>query len=321
MKAEYFIEVKQNYSFTNLHNYFVYINTPAVIFMTFFMLIGIMTNSAILYVYILRIRKKSLLRNFIINLAFVDLMNCVLSIPFGIVQLLSPISYPSQFLCHLRHFTLYCCCIASILILFSISFERYNSVCRATKKQMSISQGNILILVVYILSIISSIPCWFIYSNVYIDSNLFQLIQCIYKPSVLLHDYGIFLTICAVFIIIVMIILYTNIYYNAKKHFVMVVERKNSQGADAYNKLNRYEYRSEILQINITVIAITVLFVLSYIPTRTMLILNGRHGEMLMIDRFKLILGRCWVLNCSLNPLVYGACNKEFRKEFKKLFI
>lgn len=318
-EAEYYIKLEKNYSIAHLENYFAYVYEPVAILMVFFMVFGIVSNICILYIYISCI-KKTILRLFIINLSFVDLTNCLLGIPLGIVHLLSPLTYHSDFLCRLRPFILYTCCIASVFILFSICCERYNSICRSTKKQLTVFQSKVLIGTIHILSVILSLPCWLIYSNVLVDTNLFQIIQCVYRPPHNFHYYSNFLTGSFLFMVIAMITMYSHIYYRAKQHFSLLKDRRDSISLTPGRQFKKRTSQMEITQINFTVIAITLLFIISYLPTRALMIVYNKGGHILIAERYKLILNRSWILNCSLNPLVYGACNKEFRKEFEKRF-
>ena len=102
---------------------------PVVIFMSFFMFVGIVGNSLTLYIYLFRM-KISTLQIFIVYLGFVDMIGCCLSVPLAMIYLILPYMYPSDFLCKLQMLILYYTCTASSFSLLVIPVERFNRVCR-----------------------------------------------------------------------------------------------------------------------------------------------------------------------------------------------
>lgn len=97
---------------------------------------GVIGNIHVLVVYIFRM-KQSNHRVFIICLAFLDLITCVVGMPFVVTNLLRPFMFYDTTLCKILTFYNFFICISSAGILIVISVDRYRKICIPLGKQMS----------------------------------------------------------------------------------------------------------------------------------------------------------------------------------------
>ena len=132
-------------------------NKAVVIFLSFFMFVGIVGNSLTLYIYLFQM-KSSTLQILFIHLGFVDMLGCCLSVPLSMVDLILPYMYPSDFLCKLQMLSLYYTCTASSFSLFVIAVERFNRVCRPLARQISTFYSKRIVVGVSLVSFLISIP-------------------------------------------------------------------------------------------------------------------------------------------------------------------
>ena len=94
-----------------------------VVFVSIIMIIGIIGNLHVLVVYTFRI-KPSNHRIFIITLAVLDLLTCVIGMPFIIMDLRNPLTFTMVTACKVLRFVNYFICITSAFILTVIAIDR-----------------------------------------------------------------------------------------------------------------------------------------------------------------------------------------------------
>lgn len=94
-----------------------------VVFVTLIMTIGIIGNSHVLFVYAFRM-KPSNHRIFILTLAVLDMITCIIGMPFIVVDLRNPLTFTMVSACKVLRFVNYFICISSALILTVIAIDR-----------------------------------------------------------------------------------------------------------------------------------------------------------------------------------------------------
>ncbi|VDH95120.1 Hypothetical predicted protein [Mytilus galloprovincialis] len=132
-------------------------NVGGIIFVTIIMITGIIGNLHVLFVYTFRM-KPSNHRIFILSLAVLDMITCIVGMPFIIVDLRNPLTFTMVSACKVLRFVNYFICISSALILTVIAIDRYRMICVPLGKQISRQKAKILIVVCIGLSIVLSWP-------------------------------------------------------------------------------------------------------------------------------------------------------------------
>ena len=94
-----------------------------VVFVTIIMVIGIIGNAHVLFVYTFRM-KPSNHRIFILSLGVLDMITCLVGMPFIIVDLRNPLTFTMISACKVLRFVNYFICISSALILTVIAIDR-----------------------------------------------------------------------------------------------------------------------------------------------------------------------------------------------------
>lgn len=126
-----------------------------IIFVTIIMIIGIIGNLHVLFVYTFRM-KPSNHRIFILSLAVLDMITCTVGMPFIIVDLRNPLTFTMISACKVLRFLNYFICISSALILTIIAIDRYRKICVSLGKQISRQIAKILIFVCLGISMVLS---------------------------------------------------------------------------------------------------------------------------------------------------------------------
>ena len=310
----------QNETINDLNAYIFEYNKAVVIFMSFFMFVGIVGNSLTLYIYLFRM-KSSTLQIFIVHLGFVDMLGCCLSVPLEMVDLILPYMYPSDFICKLQVLILYYTCTASSFSLLVIAVERFNRVCRPLARQISTFYSKWIVVGVSLVSLFISIPtCLDFHRGEIQFENGIVGYGCNADISLFWEVNYYILTSLYLLCLLIMFILYFFIWRKARQHFRQLDARRHKKPKDDSDKLTHLNQETTHIssQVNLTIFSITTLFVVSFAPN---FILNFAHpvytpNTYIVIKIFH----RLWVLNCSLNPVVYGIFNQEFRQECKRLF-
>ena len=94
-----------------------------VVFVSILMIFGIIGNLHVLFVYMFRM-KPSNPRTCILTLALLDMIACVIGMPFIIMDMLKPLTFTMVTACKVLRFTNYFICISSSFILSVIAIDR-----------------------------------------------------------------------------------------------------------------------------------------------------------------------------------------------------
>ncbi|GAB1598376.1 C3a anaphylatoxin chemotactic receptor-like [Argonauta hians] len=291
---------------------------PALIFLTVMMPIGVLGNLFVLYIYGCRL-KKSPLNMFIFILAIYDILSCLFGIPLEITSILYTFRYPSSILCKLDKLMVFFTCTSSELTLLAISLERYNKVCRFNKFQLGICHAKLAAIPINIIAILISIPPIVYFNKV--DYKGMSICMNIVPYSKLQH-YFIGLLILNFIIIILMLILYILVREKAKQCLgEKGIPMREDNTTDFKRTISVNKKKGH--RINHIIASVTVLFIISFIPSLLLgvtypLLENVRLS--VSVERLRQLSLRLWILNSSLNPVVYGMLNDRFQKEFLKIF-
>lgn len=131
---------------------------PLIIYLGCLCVIGIFGNVHVLMFCRFKLHTRSNYRTFIMCLAFLDLLNCCVAMPFEIADSILPYTFNIPFLCQfLRGFNTFVT-IGSTCILEIIAVERYWKICRPLQVKMSKSKALHVCLAGILISVVMSLP-------------------------------------------------------------------------------------------------------------------------------------------------------------------
>lgn len=288
-------------------------NKPVVIFIAFFMLLGIVGNSLVLFIYSFRM-KISTLKIFILYLGCIDMVGCFLAVPLEMVDLILPLIYPCDPLCKVQHLTIYYNCIASVLSLFVIAVDRFNCMCRPLTRQMSTVLAKWIVVGITLISLLFVLPVSMsFHRGSKQGENNIMTYQCLHNLQGPWKSYYFFLFSLFLILLFIIFVLYFFIWKKARLYFRQREARRHMQTKDE----SIYKANHNSSAVNMTIFSITALLAIIFIPNFIINLAQPKYTK--KSKAFIKILHRLWVMNCSLNPFIYGICNSEFRYEFKRL--
>ena len=147
---------------------------PDTICLAVYLLIGILGNSTVLYVYVRRIRCES--RFFIPVLSAIDLVAVILSCPFSMSINLLPVRFDSDVACKIMWFFGMVAVFISVFTLLIIAVDRYRKICKPFGKQMTREWKRLSLVICLIVDIILSMQCFFFYGSAPVKKHNSQLI-------------------------------------------------------------------------------------------------------------------------------------------------
>ncbi|CAL1537615.1 unnamed protein product, partial [Lymnaea stagnalis] len=360
-------------------------NIPAMLWVSALMVIGVIGNSLVVYVYRRRFKKTSS-NYFILTMAIFDLIACVIGMPTELYDLNNPYTFYSLIGCKILRgcevFTVY----GSAIVLVEIAFDRYFKICRPLM-MVSLSKIRMLCGLAVFLALALSAPSFILFG---IDRNYTPI------PGVLGYDCSIsesyktstFQTVyyCTqgglfVFTLIALIALYTRIWQEIKCRRMLVIGDQIAKDDDtnAKNRLRikyvpslsedeslnnsvcnhgnnvsmteiqltqnhkvtipqtsverrtklqslaMYASRLKVTRTTVVLFAVTVAFVLSYLPSIAVMLVRSTIKD---FDRnqdvgtqvFMKIFSNCIFINNAINPIIYSFLNIHFRRQVKKTF-
>ena len=137
---------------------------PSIVYTSTLMILGVIGNYIVLYVYFFKWR-KSTSRVFILFLTGLDFINCVTSFPVEIFIMRYYLMFDNPWLCKLSRFGPYTMNSASAAILVGIAVDRYKRICRPHGIQFNAKQSTYICIFCIIGALICTWPVLVLYGT------------------------------------------------------------------------------------------------------------------------------------------------------------
>ncbi|OWF45435.1 rhodopsin-like [Mizuhopecten yessoensis] len=157
------IEVNQQHMLNAFNSNLAQTLLPLTVVLWFYLVIGFLGNSLVMFVYWARKKPMRDDRYFIPLLALMDLISCVVSSGTGIHAQTHPLMFDNNVGCKMAAFLgiLFACVSADFLLVIAI--ERYIKLCRPFGRQMTIFIKKAIIVVITLFGLVLSVPALGIY--------------------------------------------------------------------------------------------------------------------------------------------------------------
>lgn len=272
---------------------------PIIVFLSIFMIIGILGNSLVIAVFFGTLKKRQSAHwTFIRALAVVDLFVCTIVISFELAQQTHQLTFYNEGACKLfRTLTVYSTIISAFLMI-SISSDRLRLVCWPTNRQLTSNKALIVVTMVAIFSIAFAWPEGAL-SGISLEHTDCKLTgyDCSFSDRDVNYTTTFSAILFSVFIIcmVALIIMYSIMVY-------LVFRR----GQRIKTKTTKIAF------------VISLCFIVSYIPF-SVIKLNGaiKRGifrDSSLPDELYPILARTFIINNIVNPFVYFILDSTFRE-------
>ncbi|CAC5419409.1 unnamed protein product [Mytilus coruscus] len=197
-------------------NYNLTLNAlPNIVITILYLFLGIIGNTVIIYVYAFATKSNIHNKYFILVLAIVDIIACVVNCVFTIVLDFMQLTFTSDGFCKLLRVLCHVTALMSAFILLVIAIQRYLLVCRPFGRQMTPSVRKLFVVLSVILSSILGFPAAIFYGIADVSHLGVNGTACKYtenyvgSPKLLIYNY-IFMLTC-VFGIIAVCVLYFQV--------------------------------------------------------------------------------------------------------------
>ncbi|XP_062598145.1 uncharacterized protein LOC134259567 [Saccostrea cucullata] len=137
---------------------------PLLLVLSVLSAIGIIANTHVLFVFGTKI-KRSTYRVFVLALGCIDMLGCMVSIPFQIIDETNPYTFNAPIACKIFRFFDTNLAIAAALMLVVIAAERFRKICRPNGLQVTEKRAIRSIIAVIIGSSIATSPALLIYGS------------------------------------------------------------------------------------------------------------------------------------------------------------
>ncbi|XP_069131073.1 cholecystokinin receptor type A-like [Argopecten irradians] len=164
------------------------------IFLGIYIVVGVLGNVMIIYIYKVRLDIKTDDRIFILALAAVDIVVCVTGPAFSLTRNILPVAFYGNTTCKILWFFTKAMNAVSVELVLVIGIERYLKICRPFGMQMN-NQAKIIILALsIIICFIGHAPIFFFYDQIPVQNIPLNITgsRCgrIHSPEYPLSDTG-----------------------------------------------------------------------------------------------------------------------------------
>ena len=321
--------------------------------------VGTVGNSMVIIIYPLRFPRTTH-RTFIAGIAVVDLIVCVLTIPFEIVEIRHQYTFYNEAACKIfRSFGVWLS-LVSMFLLMGMSYEKFRRICKPFQKQMTVRSCRVYIMCVMAILLVLVWPSM-LQSGIRLvnlgnnitghdcslsDKYADTLLPTISEGSLLLVT-----IICIITLIVLYSLIGRTIFVHNRfrKQFRVtrqetVTERRRTEifsvegedskgtelslpGSQLQNndpksfKDNRHSTR----KVTKIAFVVSMVFILGYIPHMVISLLTAIKGKFLLppgpvVSAVLPIIARSFIINNIANPIIYGFLDVRFRMECKLLF-
>ncbi|CAO4373320.1 unnamed protein product [Caenorhabditis nigoni] len=289
---------------------------------------AVVGNLLVLYITCFRLKVRSITTFFILNLGFADLFVGIFAIPFKFQAALFQEWFLPKPLCRIVPYAETVALTVSVFTLVVSAVHEFRTVFFSKCSQMSPKSAKICILLIWVLSVVVSLPHGLFHKTYEMtDENGVKIVQClpIYADENWWKMYNIYLVVIQYFI--PMLILDTayamialKIWSMSKSRVEMDETKLNNQKISVVSMGLQNHQLSQLMR---TLIIVVACFTFCWFPLETYLLLNELRPE---INGWKYInlvfFFSHWLAmsNSCLNPIIYGLYNTKYNEEYRRVF-
>ncbi|CAC5388306.1 HCRTR2 [Mytilus coruscus] len=325
-----------------------------LIYLVILFITGIIGNTIVLIVYPLTFPRNTH-RTFIVGLAISDLLVCLVTIPFEIIEMRFQYTFYNVVACKIFRSISYWFSLVSMIILIGSSFEKYRRICKPMQRQMTVKSCRIYIVTVFVFTLLFAWPNLLqggirlvkLSNNITghdcsLSDDYAKTLFPIVSEGILL----LFSIVCICFLIVIYSIIGRRIFIQSRFRKQFETHSRNTnknydrpssgivttdgiksintiENSEVSEGVNTIQNRS-VQKLTKIVFVISVVFVLSYIPHLTISLLTAIKGKFLLppgpvVSAALPIIARSFIINNVANPIIYGFMDSRFRKTCKFL--
>ncbi|OWF43382.1 cholecystokinin receptor type A-like [Mizuhopecten yessoensis] len=327
---------------------------PNTIMLFIYIVLGILGNSAIIYIYKFRFRQTSDERFFIPYLAGIDAMASVICSSANLIVNFNPVLYTNAALCKSFFMLSQFAASSSSLMLTIIAVQRFQLICRPFKPRMTLRNKRLCVLCTLLVVFLLSIPSVFITGIAPITNKSLNVtgyvcasvkvmgssvFPFVYNLLVLTMCVGNLFVLCTLYVMIGKTI-YGRARYRRSMKLKPIGESSSPDGLSesctgktstisetqsstppsaSHGKFSR-KMRTTGNRLSIMFLVVTLVYILCYAPTIIAIVRSSLDKNDWKDKSTTETLGfrtanTLYIINNIVNPIIYGLFDPTLRKE------
>ncbi|CAG5121396.1 unnamed protein product [Candidula unifasciata] len=227
--------------------------TPVIVLDVLYMLFGVVGNSVVAYVCLFHLQ-RTVINSFVLSLAILELLGCILTIPVDITELLNSYAFDFPLLCKSERYFRKVIIFSTGCILLGIAVERYKRIVKPHEPHMTLFEFKIAIVGAIIFSAVLATPEAILAGNETIQTSSGNGIVCSvytsdkYRFSMYPQLWGFLVVVIYVLSIVTIAIIYSlvalKIWKRGKVH-TNRRSRSNTPDSTIQRRVRCYSYHQK----------------------------------------------------------------------------
>ncbi|XP_013777923.1 neuropeptide F receptor-like [Limulus polyphemus] len=257
---------------------------------------------------------------FIINLAISDLILCLFTMPFSLVEIVLKFWPLGVITCKLVASLQATSIFVSTISITAIALDRYKVIVYPTQESFRPVHAVCTLISIWTVALLLSIPLFIFRTVDHIHVGLPWLDSVDYCLERWPLDHG-----RAFYSVFSMIFQYVLPIVIVSVAYARICRKLKNRMATNCSKLEEKQERDKkrVQKTNILLISIALIFGISWLPLNILNIIVDFHYTFQDPSVFRIVFACCHMAGMSSacsNPFLYGWLNENFRKEFKDIF-
>ena len=280
------------------------------IFLAIVNILAISGNISVCYAVYRNQRLRSLINMFIVALAVSDLLISVCCMPLSVAILVQSRWIFGTTVCQLQGFVVFTFSLASLSTMGVIAVSRYFCVVKPTKYIVLFKKQRIVLYTaaVWCMALIGSVPPLIFQTGGYTFQPAKAMCMYPFQTNI---AYTVFIEcvfVAAPFTLITFC--YAKVFYTVSRSNRVFTQENNPEQLRA---------NVEEAKVTKTLALVMVSFSLCWLPISIMDYIDAARGEPTLPRQVYLTYGFLVYLSSTINPFIYGATNRGFRREYKTI--
>ena len=280
------------------------------IFLAIVNIMAISGNISVCYAVYRNQRLRSLINMFIVALAVSDLLISVCCMPLSVAILVQSRWIFGTTVCQLQGFVVFTFSLASLSTMGVIAVSRYFCVVKPTKYIVLFKKQRIVLYTaaVWCMALIGSVPPLIFQTGGYTFQPAKAMCMYPFQTNI---AYTVFIEcvfVAAPFTLITFC--YAKVFYTVSRSNRVFTQENNPEQLRA---------NVEEAKVTKTLALVMASFSLCWLPISIVDYIDAARGEPTLPRQVYLTYGFLVYLSSTINPFIYGATNRGFRREYKTI--
>ena len=184
-----------------------------IIFVSLLLIVGLLGNIHVMIIFGTRM-KPSNHRTFICFLCFVDLIGCIIGMPFVLVDLTHPLTFFMIPACKILRMVNYFMGASSIFLMLVVTVDRFRKVCKPLRWQISERMAKVLCAVVLLLAAGMSWPALILFGHSTVETGYNNMtgVRCSTEDQYVNTSYQTFFNIGLIVLVLIAFVVHIVLY-------------------------------------------------------------------------------------------------------------